>query len=570
MRQGNGSVRASIAALCLILALNAAVYHRALGSGFAYDDNGIIVQNETIRSLGNAPLLLKEQYWGKVGQYGLYRPAVMFSYALDYAVFGLDPRGYHATNLLLHVLNAFLVYGVVLAVFGGSGLALWAALLFSAHPAHVEAVSGIVGRAELLATGFGLLSWLVVVGADERGRAGALRLRWLTAGSLFLLALLAKENAVALPLLVGAWGAFVARKRLPLGLWCSYLAALLLYLALRLAVLKGLLIPAAGHFFPGTTLASAIPIASTVVVRYLRMLVFPVGLLPVYEQQFRDPRIAEYSAAALTKIVFLLLLALWAARRVRDRRGVSVPAFAVLWFLISIAPVSHLVPIGTPVADRLLYLPALGFCLFLPGLLLERGRTARAALTLATAGCALLAFGQTRIWVDDLTLWSTTVARAPQSILARNNLGALLRERGNVQEAIREHEEAVRLDPGQSRSHVDLGVAYLRAGLPEKAVRSYLRAIALHPRDPIAYYNLGNLYVRRGDLALAERTFKEGLSLNPGHVSLTNNLGVVYLRQERFAEAEEQFRKVLLLDPGHENAARNLARARARAGSASE
>ncbi len=199
--------RPSLSAVTFVALLAVLPFVNSFGNNFAFDDGIAIVENPLIKSLRNVPTLLTSGYWEPYPRMGkLYRPLVTISYAANYAMGGLRPFGYHLINLLLHLAVSLLVYRLALRLFRQPEGALVAAALFAVHPLHTEAVTGIVGRAELFAAAFFLLAWWW----DLEGRG---RPRYIV-GSLaaFALALVSKEHAVALPGVLALSDLYAARE----------------------------------------------------------------------------------------------------------------------------------------------------------------------------------------------------------------------------------------------------------------------------------------------------------------------------------------------------------------------
>ncbi len=278
----------------LILFLAAgAVYWNSLDGEFVFDDTSIVRNNPQIRSLApeNLRRIFGSHYWQTAaGQGGLYRPVVVWSYALNYAVGQSDPWGYHLVNVLLHALNAVLVFLIVQELFGQGTFAFWSGLLFALHPIHTEAVAYVVGRAECLAALFFLAAWWCY-----------LRGRWAAAAGAFLLAALSKESALTF-LAVPVLSDLVRGKR---GEWKAYgslAAAAALVLALRYAVLGGiapLAISAGSNPLAGVGAAARLLTATAVLGKYLWLLVWPTALSADYSFQQIPPVASPWTASFL-------------------------------------------------------------------------------------------------------------------------------------------------------------------------------------------------------------------------------------------------------------------------------
>ena len=463
--------RADLRLPALVVVLAAlAVYAGTLGAGYVWDDEAIVLGPS--RPL--AQVLLSPD---EVAPY--YRPLTRASFLLDRALFGLDPRGSHAVNVLLHAGCALLFYLLARRLFRSVAPALIAALLLAVHPLQAEAVAFVTARNNLLA----LLFCVAAVLLSLRGRD-------VLSACLAFLALCSKEQgAVVLPLVAACalfpralTGEEVPRswKRLvPHGV------ALAIYLGLRTVALQG---EAAMAGLRSGALAAASGIAT-----YLRLVVWPSGLTifhPEPTPSFRDV-IPWLALAGL--IVWL------------RRRPAPAARFGALWLVSALVPLSGLVPIpSATVAERYVYA-------VLPGLWILLGeatsripkRVAWPAAALVLTACAARTVVRTRDWRDDVTLARSAVAVDPRSAPARYNLGVALKDAGDLAGAEREWKEALRLRPEDAETLTQLGTA--------AAVR--------------------------GDLVTAEALFRRALSIRPGLKMAAQNLAVLCERTGRSEEA---------------------------------
>ena len=154
--------------ITLIIILTALSYINTLHNSFVYDDNTYVVENRQIRSISNIPKAFISSYPPDAKEQGLYRPLVTISYIFDYAVWGLNPKGFHLTNLILHILTSIIIYLLALEILKKSWPSLIAALIFALHPVHTEAVTWVVGRAEVMAGLFYFLSFLLYIKAGNQ------------------------------------------------------------------------------------------------------------------------------------------------------------------------------------------------------------------------------------------------------------------------------------------------------------------------------------------------------------------------------------------------------------------
>ncbi len=584
--------RAGALAVAVVCAL---VNLPAVRPGFIHDDHRIIEQNERIRGLERLPQIVSSGYWtqGDAAGPALYRPITLLTFALNYAAGGLRPFGYRLFNLLLHVLNSVLVFRLgrlVPAAAPGPLLSrrpldipLLAGLLFAVHPAHTEALGEVVGRAELLAAAGALGSVLAFLNGREAERRGTGTSRAGGAGPwawyslalvLFVIGCLAKENAAVTPALVLVADLLLSGRRPAYAFHVAAFAALGCVLVLRHAVLSGA--------------APAAPI--------------PFVDNPIARWPFLQGRLT-----ALKVIAKYALLMVWPARMSIDYSFAAIPpalgcrhrspgvAFALAWIGLAFAPVANLLfPIGTLMAERLLYLPSVGFCLASATAIAWgaehsgrggrwRGKAARLAVGLILAALAARTVVRLRDWRDDYTVFRAALRVAPDSVRALFNYAAACEERGDDasatdaytralvlwgdfadahynlggvlarqkkwNEAVGHYREAVRLQPGNVQYLVNLAHGLIGLGRDREARDLLRRAIDIDPQSAVGYTNLGSIELRQGNVQEALRAYAGAVRLEPGNADYQRNLAVAE-HEAGDPRAVETFRRALTIRPG--------------------
>lgn len=551
--------RRLVAAAVALLA--AGLYAGAADNGFALDDAAIVLEDPRIRSLAGLPALFTGDYWEPTVRAGLYRPVVKLSFALDFAVFGESPRGYHVVNVALHAAASLLVLLLARRVAGGDEVvAIGAAALFAAHAVHTEAVANVVGRGELLCAAFFLAAVLAYAVAQGREGAGARRLLALAAGA-HALALLSKENAVTLPgvlvaydLCLGPGGparlAGRARALLrpeALRRYAPFLAVTAVYLGVRALVLHDVqetdvLDNPLVALDPPLRAANALALSW----RYLGLLLLPLHLSYDYSYGSLPVFTSAGDAGAVAALAALLSLAGALAWSWRNTRALC---FALAFAAVTFSVVSNLaLAIGTILGERLLYLPSVGFCLAVA--LALRGACARwlprraapvgfaALLVAAVAVNGWLTVRRVPLWASDETIMLSGLVDQPGSAKVRHNAAAIFLERGEVDRAVSELRRAVAIHPGYGRAHASLGHALLRQGRRSEAIEHYRRARALGWTDARTANNLGFLLIEAGrDVPLGVALIEAAVREEPGNGNYLDSLGVAYLRQGRAREA---------------------------------
>jgi tetratricopeptide (TPR) repeat protein len=525
--------------LLLAAALAAAVlaaYSPAFRAGFVWDDGDYVTSNPLLQ----APDGLR-RIWFSLDSPSQYFPLVYTTFRWEHALWGTDPRGYHAVNVLLHLANALLLWRILarLAV-PGSWLA---AMLFALHPVQVESVAWVTERKNVLST---LLSFLAALawfrftdrGAERRWRSYALSLL------LFSLALAAKTTAATLPaaLLLAGWfrGEAIDRRRLaqlaPFAALGAGMGALTIWWE---RVHQG----TQGAAFAFSPVERAL-IAGRALWFYLAKLAWPLHLAfsyPRWKIDAGDPLQYLWPLAALAAA-----LVLW--RRRRASRG---PAAAFALFALTLAPLLGFVSLYTFkysfVADHYQYVAAAGpLALCAAGLHRWGARgAAHGVAARAVAGALLLAlayltWGKCHAYRDEETLWRDTVANNPESALARYNLGVLLAQAGRREEAAASYREAVRIEPENPILVNNLGTALLVLGEAREAAAVLAKAVQLDPARAGTRANLGNALAAagRGEEALLE--YREAIRLDPGSPYPHRNLGLLLMKLGRTAEGRAE------------------------------
>ena len=487
----------------------------ALGNSFvAWDDDTNFLDNPHYRGLGPTQLA-----WMFTDLHAHYTPLTWLTLGLDYVLWGMNPAGYHLTSVLLHAVNAALVFRVALRLLGaalpnapGTTLrwgSLLAALLFSVHPLRVESVAWVTERRDVLSGFFYLLALLAYLRYCESPR----RRRYAAALALFAAALLSKSMAVTLPvvlLLLDAWPLrrHAWREKVPFFALSAVAGALALVAQRQAGALSSAgLLGALEH----------LAVAGYALAFYLRKTLLPARLSPIYELPARvDPLAWPYVASAL--VVLALSAVAIAARR-------RWPAFAVAWasYVVTLLPMSGLLHVGPQIAaDRYTYLPCLGGALlaggaYVRGRMALRARSTPGILLDVAAGAlpvmlAVLTLGQVQVWRDSETLWSHALAVGPSAI-AHAKLGVVRDERGRTEEAIAHYRAALALHPDMPDAYNALGIALARQGRWDEAVEQYRRALARQPGSAEAHLNLAAALERLGKSSEAAQHVREAQRL---------------------------------------------------------
>ncbi|MCM2357196.1 MAG: tetratricopeptide repeat protein [Geobacteraceae bacterium] len=588
----------------LIVGIGLIVYANTFHVPFIFDDESSITNNPVIRDLGN--------FLSGAG-YG-YNPRRFIGYlslALNYRFGGLDVTGYHIFNLTVHIFSACLVYALTRLTLGTpyfrnaecgmrnaelitqNFMPLFAALLFVSHPVQTQAVTYVVQRLASLATMFYLLSLVLYVGArlgietpgKEKGReekdvetegARLVPPLLLYSGSLLsaVLAMKTKEIAFTLPLVAALYELFFFKGRA--GRRLLILLPMLLTLAIvPLSMLEGgkpageLLSDLSEKTRADTAMARGDYLLTQfrVIVTYLRLLVLPLKQnldydYPVYTS-FLQPQVI----LSFLFLVALIGLAVYLFFSSRPAPSASrLVSFGILWFFITLAVESSVVPIDDVIYEHRLYLPSVGlFIAVVSSMRSLSGRLPASACIASFAVVVLLlsvtAWKRNQVWGDDVTLWQDNVNKSPEKARPYDNLGHVYQQRGEPREAIRHFRAALAKNPKFANSHYNLGLALSDIGRTDEAIYHYKAALSLRPNDPDAYNNLGLAYLEKGLASEAIENFNSALKLKPDFAAVHNNLGIIYANAGSKDKAVEHFRAAVNLNPDDARARNNLERA---------
>ena len=536
------------AVMALIFLCGLLAFHNSFENSFHFDDEHSILQNPHIR-LQNIPAFFVDPgKFSGMSEARMYRPLLLVTYALNYAAneaLGLDGyqvQGYHLINFLLHLLNAWLVWGLGCRLLRERESALLAALVFALHPLMSEPVNYISSRSSLLAVLFYLLAFRFLVRAAE-GAASKKTILWIVL--LYLAALSSKSIAITWPLLGAAYLVLLAERRpwrlvlLPAFLSLPYL------LLTRTIVGKALLEPVRSHAVQWATQLKALAY-------YLWKAVMPVHLS--VEPQFRAAQ-GFFDAHVIAAGLLGLSIAVVGMRGWRQNR---LLAFGAAWFFLSLLPAS-LVPLNILVNEHRLYLPMVGGAVGVAALV-DRYNRRRWIWILILLVFAVQSVQRNKVWKSEETLWADAVARGPSMARPYANLGKAYLEQGRFQEAIDSSRQAIQINPRLARAYYNIGTAHLHRNDHELAVAHYRRALEIQPDLFEAQNNLGNTFQELGRLEEAIQAYKKALDIMI-QAPVYHNLGKAFLGQGRTDSAVVAFRQGFSLDPDQQESYKGLVKA---------
>jgi tetratricopeptide (TPR) repeat protein len=567
-------------------------YSNSFQAALVFDNASAIGEDPRIRgaTAENIEAILRGGYWygntGRPATSGWYRPFTTFTYLVNYAVLGNGPRpaGYHWVNLALHEVNVAMVYALGVLVLGETAPAWALAAIWGLHPLLTEAVTNIVGRADLLAA-FGVLAGLLchVKGASAAKRR---RVAWLAglAGAQAV-GLFSKENAAVLPGLMLLYDLTWPERATWRRRAAAYAAAVLPFAAyayFRSGLHTHMVIEVTENPLVSAGFWTARFTAFKVIAKYLWLCVWPARLSADYTynavplfgwrvSNWEDAKALIGLAVCLVAAVVAVLLA------VRWRRRGKPALFFLVFFFVALSPTSNLIVfVGSTMAERFLYLPLVGLAGFVVAAICALGqrrfpkrpaavRVAWAALGLVCLAFTARTYARNFDWQDERSLWASTVDVCPGSVRAHYNLGLALEQLPyGLPEAIAEYQAAVRIEPDFAEAHVNLGnaLAQTPGRLPE-AIAEYQAALRIRPDLAAVHYNLANTLARTpGRLPEAIAAYQATLRIRPdradAHAALANALAQT---PGRLPEAIAEYQAALRVEPDRAPVHYNLANA---------
>ena len=459
-------------AAAALFVLTVAAYSNSFGAGFVFDNRGLLLEDPRIReaSAENLGLIFQHNYWWPYGESSVYRPVATLSYLFNYAVLGngQEPEGYHWINLLLHLGNVLLVYALARRLIKQFWPPVFVAAIWAVHPVLTESVTNMIGRADLLAamaTLSGLLFYLK--STEVQGRR-----RWLWLAALLavtFVGVFSKESAVVIPGVIVLyelvwWNERRNLRGLLLGCAATAIPILALLYARSLAIVGSPQLAFVDNPLAGADFWTARLTALKVMARYLGLLIWPVRLSADYSYA----QIPVAPGSVSDWIAWIVVTAVIAAVIVfrRNRVILFVAGFAALAFL----PTANLLfPIGTIMAERFLYLPAIAFAACLVEAVYAipwpNPKAAPMALCLIAALFAIRTWVRNQDWQDDLTLARATASASPESYKGHALLAtALYDSHADIDSVIAESEKG--LAPLQSLSTLqNYAPPYQQAGM---------------------------------------------------------------------------------------------------------
>lgn len=581
--------------LPIVLAITFICFFPSLQNKFTnLDDTQYLVENPVVKDFNseNLKTIFSEQFVGN------YQPLTMLSYMIEYKLFGLNPFGYHLMNLLFHFLGTLFVFLIIKKLSGNDLIAFITALLFGIHPLHVESVTWIAERKDVLYGFYFLWALYLYIQPPLPPKGGILARIFSPFGGvrrgfcllLFCLALLSKAQAVVLPVVFFAVD-FLMKRKFTKKTILEKIPFFVLAVAFGLIAIKVQGKAGAMQTFQYFPFYERILFSCYALMTYMHKLILPINLSCFYPYPETNDTINTVWVYLSPAVLLVLAFIIW-----KYFRSSKVFLFGVAFFLITIVLILQLLPIGDALyADRYTYIPSIGLFFIASHYLVPHLKN-KIVMMIASAILFFygwLTFQRTKIWHDSITLYTDAIDNGYKAAIIYNNRGAVLSDSLRNEEALKDFTSLVELKPKYPNGWRNKGLVHERLGQKEEAIKSFSEEIKNHPEDTKNYLSRGTLLEGKNDFERAIKDFSKMIELQPNNgegfyarsealgksgkmqEALTdinkaiefapdngqayNNRGIIFSMSGKFQEAVNDFTKSLQLKPDNIGAYTNRA-----------
>ncbi len=522
----------------LIVAAAAILTHiNTLDGEFILDDYDNIVHQERIKTLSGSldffknvdivdkSRLPEDAMWRNP----YYRPLFMASFAIDYMLYGMNPAGYHLSNIFLHMLASVLVLLVAKKITGDINIAFLSGIIFAVHPAHSEAVTWIGARCHIMAAIFMLLALYFYLASASKNFRAYLFLSALSSA----FALLSLEMPVTMTLIILSCGLLITRDSFKSGHLIPFLLVLAFYFIARKLVMGASITEVKTLSYAERLLTAPYLFAS-----YIKEFFLPFGLKVSYNitpiKAFSDPRFILSAIFSIAAVLFMFHVS-------RTNRAI---AFASLWFFLNISTVLNVIQEVQPfyMSARYLYIPSIGLSLISGIALFKLTKFHRYAPAIAIVPVLLFslkAWQMNKFYLKDAELKSIILPVDPAH---RMMLLGLHIQKGEYDRAMDIAEEVLKTNPSYTEAYLAMASIYNATGKPDMEEEAYEMAVKKGKTrsKEIAYSNLGIIYAKKGKYPEAVEMLKKALELRPSFEE-HYNLGIIYRNMGMFDKAQKEF-----------------------------
>jgi len=536
--------------IVLITIITIFSYYPSLNNEFTnWDDTGILVENVFTHNLSiknlksifiidkNIKLPLSE-----------YLPLTIFSYTIEHHFFGLNPKVYHITNLVLHIFNSLLVFLFIYTISRKKWIAFWVAIFFAVHTLNVEPVAWITGRKDVLSAFFyliSILSYAILIQKKKR------KIEWLTL-IFFVLALLAKPSAVSLPLIL-IFCDYLSGKRISIQLFLKKWYYFAVSIIFTLIAIYGQNSSNAIATLNSTALFQNILVACHGLTFYICKGFLPINLSAVYPRNYNisffEP---QYFFSVFIVIIFIYII------RLSYIKKYKYITFGLLFFIAALLPVLQFMPVGVHIysADRFFYIPSIGlfFAIIVTVFkITKNNKQLNRILAITATGFIILLIGATQtrgmIWKNSGTLWENVIKQFPDFALAHNSLGSYYCDNNLYSKAKDHFETAVSYTKNIPFPYHNLGMIALIENNVSQALYYAEKEINIAPNGENGYFLIGECNIRLSNKFKAFMCYKKGFQIDPYDLKTRERFVITCLTFGETNEAIRQLEFIVSYEP---------------------
>jgi len=576
------SKKVKIIIVLLLIASALIVFWQVQDHDFITYDDPIYVTNNSYVKTG---LNIESLKWAFTTNYaGFWHPLTWLSLMLDYELYGVNPGGYHWTNLILHVANTVLLFLSLNLMSGAIWRCAFVAALFAVHPLHVESVAWVSERKDVLSTLFWMLTMISYTYYIRKRTLG----RYVLVFSTFTLGMMAKPMLMTLPfvlILLDYW----PLKRFELGKtdsimrkgWDSFKRCIKLsqgeklYLILIekipfivLSVIFSIVTFTAEKQFGAISSLKELSIAERIYNAIVSYSLYIIKMFCPLNLAFFYPHPGSWPLWEIGISCVFLIAFTYMSMKCAKTYPYGIVGW--LWYLVTLIPVIGLIQVGShAMADRYTYIPLIGIFITTSWAISDFavkkpfGKLSNMVLmglpVVSVLVLMICAYFQVGYWRESRILYRHAVAVTHANYAAHNNLAAALGKLGQDDVALSHLYESVRIKPDFSVANYNLGLAMFAKGRDEEALGYYNKALQFRPDYIKVYYDIEATLLRMGKLQEIVGSYQQALSKNPQNVEIKNKLGISEARIGLHEEAARQFREVVRIQPNFAGAYNNLA-----------
>ena len=502
----------------IFLSIGFIAYSNIFNNELVFDDVEIISHNNVIKDISNLKSILTSNYWHEQANAGLYRPLVYLSFAIDYALWADNHVGYHFFNIIFHLFTCLLVFYILKIFIKNDLTVLLAVIIFAVHPVHSEAVTGVVGRAEVFSTFFFCAGWLFFLKNFLSEKKSMI----LYACSLiaYFLAIASKENSVVLPAVLFISGLYLDKEKILRVKWISqvlsYGLVFLIYFIIRFSILGTIGPAGTEQFFYNKSFLIVLSTMCRAFAWYFKLLFIPTGFICSYRHWELSHSLFEFRV-----ILSLFIVISWVTASLLFFKSRKKYQFFLLFMLITLLPVSNIIKFGDLMAERFLYLPSIGFCAFLVILLnkvfnknkILKNRKIYGLFWLVVINLFVISLlARNAQWRDGIIFWQSTIKDMPDSYSAYYNLGSVYYEKGSKNKAFYCIKKSLQIKPDVYPTKKLYAILLYETGKYQEAIFQLKKLIEEKPSDQDLYEKLALTYLSINDYKNALNVCADGIS----------------------------------------------------------